>query len=35
VSSITQTSGDIYSFDTTVQITKEALSPPESTGTTP
>lgn len=36
VSSITQNSGDIYSFDTTVQITKEALSPPTSTsGTTP
>ena len=36
VSSITQTSGDIYSFDTTVQITKEALSPPQSTsGMTP
>jgi Tfp pilus assembly protein PilN len=36
VSSITQTSGDIYSFDTTVQITKEALSPPTSTsGNTP
>jgi Tfp pilus assembly protein PilN len=36
VSSITQKSGDIYSFDTTVQITKEALSPPTSTsGTTP
>jgi Tfp pilus assembly protein PilN len=36
VSSITQTSGNIYSFDTTVQITKEALSPPTSTsGTTP
>jgi Tfp pilus assembly protein PilN len=35
VSSITQTSGDIYSFDTTVQITKEALSPPTTSGTTP
>jgi len=36
VSSITQNSGDIYSFDTTVQITKAALSPPTSTpGTTP
>jgi Tfp pilus assembly protein PilN len=36
VSSITQKSGDIYSFDTTVQITKEALSPPTSTsGTAP
>jgi Tfp pilus assembly protein PilN len=36
VSSITQNSGEIYSFDTTVQITKEALSPPTPTsGTTP
>jgi Tfp pilus assembly protein PilN len=36
VSSITQDQGDIYSFDTTVQITKQALSPPKSVpGTTP
>ncbi|MFL5737525.1 MAG: PilN domain-containing protein, partial [Actinomycetota bacterium] len=35
VSSITQQSGDIYTFDTTIQITKDALAPPKSTGATP
>jgi len=35
VSSISQQAGDIYTFETSVQITKDALSPPKSTeGTT-
>jgi len=34
VSSITQNSGDIYSFSTSVQITKDALAPPKSAGGT-
>jgi len=36
VGSISQQTGDIYSFDSTIQITKDALSPPEtSSGTSP
>jgi Tfp pilus assembly protein PilN len=35
VSSIAQQSGDVYTFDTTIQITKDALAPPKSTGATP
>jgi Tfp pilus assembly protein PilN len=34
VGSITQQTGDIYTFDSTVQITRDALSPPKS-GATP